>query len=544
MLLATAAALAIAAGLTIALAHGGRSSASGSPVTRPVGPAPASARIGFALVLRLPGGARLRAALAAIENPRSPRFRHFIGPSAFGRKFGISSEALIALVSKARAAGLTVTATYPQRTELDVSATIGTIERLFSVRLLRYTDRAGHSYYAPSSEPKVPPVFKPQVDGVVGLDTRPRLIAHDVPTGGLTPSLAASGYDIAALHAAGASGQGQRIAVISFSAFNPSDPPAYAQQYGISGPEPQVIPVDGGTTDTAGQAEANLDIDVIRAIAPAAQILFYESPNNGAEYSRMINQIVRSGNVQIISSSWGQCELGLDPQERAADSAALSSAIAAGVTMFVATGDAGAYDCQGQDPTDHRLSVDWPASSADAVAVGGTRLYLGPNDTYQKETAWEDQLSDGGGGGGFSSGDARPSWQSGPGVLDSFSNGHRQLPDVAADADPATGWSIYVGGSLGQAGGTSAAAPFWASSMLLVEQYAASAGVRRLGFVDPLLYALAASRQPFAPFHPVSGGGNRFYQASAGWNPATGLGSPDVFNLARDVVAYLRSHGR
>ena len=78
--------------------------------------------------------------------------------------------------------------------------------------------------------------------------------------------------------------------------------------------------------------------------------------------------------------------------------------------------------------------------------------------------------------------------------------------------------------------------------MLLIDQYALSQGVRRIGFVDPLLYALASSRQPFAPYHDVTVGRNRFYPAGVGWDAATGLGSPDVFDLARDLVAYVRAH--
>jgi kumamolisin len=79
--------------------------------------------------------------------------------------------------------------------------------------------------------------------------------------------------------------------------------------------------------------------------------------------------------------------------------------------------------------------------------------------------------------------------------------------------------------------------------MLLIHQYAAARGVGRLGFVDPIMYSLASSTQPFPPFHDVTRGGDRYYQTGLGWDPATGLGSPDVFNLARDVVAYLRAHG-
>jgi kumamolisin len=519
-----------------------------------VGRAPANERVAFTLSLRLPGSRRLTASLNAIEDPGSPHFRRLIAPAAFGERFGISSTALHRLERTLARDGVRVIGSYPQRTDLRVSATVAVVQRLFSVALgvWRSARERGYraplgtppaGYLAPLGTPHVPPPLQAAVSGVIGLDTRPQWTAQDVPAGGLTPTSAADAYDITALHAAGFDGQGETIAVVSFSAYSPSDPAGFARAYSIAGPSPQVIGVDGGTADTSGAGEANLDIDVIRSIAPDAQILFYEVPQTSSAYSDVINRIVADHRASIISSSWGECEPGLDPGEHASDAAALSAAVAAGDSMFVASGDSGAYDCQQSNFDDLHLSVDWPAASPDAIAVGGTRLYLGPGDSYAGETAWEDQLSDAGGGGGFSTEDPRPVWQRGPGVITRLSNGHRQLPDVSADADPGTPWSLYVYGGLQQAGGTSAAAPFWAASMALIAQYAAAHGVTKLGFVDPILYTLAASRQPFPPFHDVVRGGNRYYQATPGWDPATGLGSPDVYNLARDIVAYLHAPG-
>ncbi len=541
------ASIAVCALLTVLLWSGSsRSAGAGAGTPAPLlfaGRASAHERIAFTLSLRLPGSRRLTASLNAIENPRSPHFRRLIAPAAFGVRFGISSSALERLEHTLAADGVRVIGSYPQRTDLRVSATVASVQRLFSVRLGVW--RAAHGrggYLAPLGTPRVPPTLQATVSGVIGLDTRPRWTEQDVPRGGLTPTSAADAYDVTALHQAGFDGQGETIAVVSFSAYEPGDPAGFAHAYSITGPAPQVIGVDGGTADTSGAGEANLDIDVIRSIAPDAQILFYEVPQTSSAYSDVINRIVADHRASIISSSWGECEPGLDPGEHASDAAALSAAVAAGDSMFVATGDSGAYDCQQSNFDDLRLSVDWPAASPDAIAVGGTRLYLGPGDAYAGETAWEDQLSDAGGGGGFSTQDPRPSWQRGPGVITALSNGHRQLPDVSADADPGTPWSLYVYGGLQEAGGTSAATPFWAASMALIAEYAAAHGVTKLGFVDPILYALAASRQPVPPFHDVTRGGNRYYQATRGWDPATGLGSPDVYNLARDMVAYLRTH--
>ncbi len=361
--------------------------------------------------------------------------------------------------------------------------------------------------------------------------------ADGVPLEGLTPTTAADAYDIAALHSAGFLGQGMKIAIVSFSDYDRGDPATFDQRYGLGGPAPQVIAVDGGADSDAGADEANLDIDVVKMIAPDAQILFYEAPGSASSYPDVINRIVADHQVSIISSSWGSCEPETEPSVISANERALKAATAAGISMFVASGDSGAYDCQRSDLADHRLTVDSPASSAYAVAVGGTRLNLSPSGTYERETGWDDPLSAAGGGGGYTKLDARPSWQSGPGVNTAIDK--RGVPDVSADADQSTGWSTYDDGHWGEAGGTSAATPFWAASMLLIQQYADSHHAGRIGFVDPILYALAKGGQTYPAFHDVTAGSNRFYAAHAGWDPATGLGSPNVYNLARDIVAYL-----
>ena len=331
-----------------------------------------------------------------------------------------------------------------------------------------------------------------------------------------------------------------KIAIVSFSDYDRSDPSAFERRYGLGGPAPQVIAVDGGADSDAGADEANLDIDVVKMIAPDAQILFYEAPASASSYPDVINRIVADHQVSIISSSWGSCERETEPSVISANEQALKAATAAGISMFVASGDSGAYDCQRSDLADHRLTVDSPAASAYAVAVGGTRLNMSPSGAYESESGWDDPLSAAGGGGGYTTADARPSWQSGPGVNTSLNK--RGVPDVSADADQSTGWSTYDGGHWGQAGGTSAATPFWAASMLLIQQYANSHHAGRIGFVDPILYALAKGGQPYPPFHDVTAGSNRYYAAHAGWDPATGLGSPNVYNLARDMLAYLQHH--
>jgi kumamolisin len=375
------------------------------------------------------------------------------------------------------------------------------------------------------------------VAGVTGLDTRPVLRAEDVPVGGLDPQTLGRAYDFAPLRAQGINGAGQTIAVVSFDSFADGDLSNYESRFGIQGPPVQHVRVNGGTFPGSGQQEVNLDIDTIRAIAPGAQILDYEAPQGTVTMADVINQIVADGRARVISTSWGRCDLLVPDAERIADENALAAARAVGITVFAASGDNGAYDCQAEDLSDQRVSVDWPAASASVIAVGGTRLAVRQDGSYLAEYGWEDVLKGDGSGGGLASVTQRPAWQIGPGVQNQFSDGHRQLPDVAGPADPASGMVVVSRGAFHQIGGTSAAAPFWAATLLLAREYGQRHHAADPGFVGPTLYRLAADPRTAGAFHHAVRGGNRRFSVTAGWNYVSGLGSPDVAVLARELAA-------
>jgi kumamolisin len=190
------------------------------------------------------------------------------------------------------------------------------------------------------------------------------------------------------------------------------------------------------------------------------------------------------------------------------------------MSVLAASGDSGAYGCQ-----DTALSVGLPASDPYVTAVGGTTLYSDAAGGYGHEAGWEGPLQGAGTGGGLSRFFLRPAWQTGTGV----GNGMREVPDVAADADPLTGYLIYVSGSWQVIGGTSAATPLWAGLVALADQAAAGERKPPLGFLNPALYTLGSSGASSpSPFHDVTIGGNLFYSAGPGWDYATGWGSPDA----------------
>jgi len=499
--------------------------------------------IGFSLVLRFRQAA-LDRYLEQVNDPSSPNYRHYLTARQIGERFGISDAALARVKRQLRAAGLVVNVVYPQRTSIRASGTVARISTFFRTKLGNFKDARGRIYHRPLRQPSIPGVISRSVVGVTGLSTKSQPMPADVPTGGLTPKTTAKAYNIAPLHSAGIQGQGQTVAIVSFDSFNDSDPKAFDRQFGISGPKVIHRKVAGGTPVGSGSDEVNLDIDVIRSIAPKAQIINYEAPNGGVGYGDVMNAIVADGKADIASISWGNCDdaSNLSPDERRNTIQAFKAAAARGISIFVASGDAGAYTCQRRFLDDHRLTTEFPSDTAYVISVGGTRLATSANGSYSREYGWEDPLGNGGGGGGLNPKDARPSWQKAPGVKNHYSNGKRQLPDVSAAADPDSGFYVVTGGQLFPIGGTSAATPFWAGSMVLIRQYAAKNNAGKLGFVAPILYRLASTKQPFPPFHDVTRGGNRFYTAGPGWDYSTGLGSPDVWNLARDMVRYLKAH--
>jgi kumamolisin len=214
--------------------------------------------------------------------------------------------------------------------------------------------------------------------------------------------------------------------------------------------------------------------------------------------------------------------------------------VAGGGTAFVSSGDNGAYarGCPG-----HKLTTQEPADSPHAVGVGATTALIGAGSTYGSEASWGEPLEQWGTGGGLSAIFRRPSWQSGPGVLNRYSSGMRQIPDVSALGDLDTGWDIAIDGKWDMVGGTSAAAPLWAALTALTDQALAQRHLAEIGFADPAFYDFGSDpgHFPARAFHPVTEGTNLYYPAtSPGWNYGTGWGTPNASAVVDDFIAYER----
>ena len=490
----------------------------------------------------------MQAYALAVGDRSSPDYRHFLTAEEIGARFGLSDDDLARVTDWATEHGFAVLATSSQRITVSVEAPANTVEAVFDVSLHDYADAAGRTYHAPDLEPRIPAALDGLVAAVEGLDARPTerpATAWPIaagPIGGMTPKIIDRAYELEGLRALNLNGEGQTVAIVSLDTFDPADVARFDQMAGTSGPPVEKVPVDGGvSTPGSGQDEVNLDIDVIRAVAPKAQILDYEAPNKGGALAAVIDRIVADGRADIASISWGLCEAARSPASMARMASSMAAAATAGVTVYVASGDHGAYGCIDQNRTDLRISVDSPSSDPNAIGVGGTYMSMLDDGTYIDEVAWEEPLTGWAPGGGVSAYYPRPTWQTGIGVQNARSNGMRQVPDVAAAADPGSGFLTVSQGESGSGGGTSASAPFWAGFTVLVRQLAERDGVDGLGALGPTLYEVAAGQPAGAVFHDVTRGGNLFDNASPGWDYATGLGTPRGTPLARAIVASVRS---
>jgi kumamolisin len=447
----------------------------------------------------------------------------------FGRQWGADPKDLETLRAFARAHGLNESSADAQRRVLHLSGAPQALERAFGVTLGRYKLADGRGPFVGCNHA---PTLPPEAIAVLGLDRRPVARAHSrrpksTPSGTFTP------LQLGQLYAfpSGTDGSGQAIALIELGGgFKSSDLTTYFQGLGIhSPPTVTAVAVAGGANEPGGAAddEVLLDIEVSGALAPGAHIVVYFAPNTDEGFYEAISQAAHDAlnKPTVMSISWGGPENGWSSQSVAAMQTALEDAATLGITVTVAAGDDGSSD----GVSDGQPHVDFPASSPYSLACGGTTLRASAG-AITSEVTWNETTSDDGAtGGGVSVLFALPAWQQ-TSAVPAAPNGSqgRGVPDVAGDADPLTGYQVLVDGKQQVIGGTSAVAPLWAALIARCNQQLGSA----LGDVHAALYRIGEPA-----FHDITQGNNSAYRAGPGWDPCTGLGSPNGQALLSALAA-------
>jgi len=483
----------------------------------------------------LSGDARVEATLVLRRRgePPAEAFGRVLSRAELAERYGADPADVGRVTEAVTGAGAAVVGVDVAARMMRIAGPASVMNELFGTTLQQGTlaePHAGVQVQHPEGELSLPAHLSGTVTAVLGLDTRtqlrPRLRVAG-PRASVSTSYTPPQLGEIYRMPAGTDGSGQALAIVELGGgYTDTDLQAYFSELGIAMPDVQAHGVDGATNSPSGDAsgadgEVMLDIEVAGALAPAAQLRVYFAPNTDAGF---LDAVVAAGKEDpvpaAISISWGASEDAWAAQSRQAMDQAFADAALLGITVTSAAGDSGSSD-GAQDGAAH---VDFPSSSPHVLACGGTKLQADPaTGAVTSETVWNEGSAGGATGGGVSDAFPLPDWQSTAGVpaAPSGSTG-RGVPDVAAVADPQTGYQVRVDGQDLVYGGTSAVAPLWAA---LVCRLAQSLG-RPLGLLQPSVYSGATAGAAPPGFRDVTSGSNGAYSAGPGWDACTGLGVP------------------
>ncbi|VTU14963.1 Pseudomonalisin precursor [Variovorax sp. SRS16] len=420
----------------------------------------------------------------------APARRKYLSRDELAADHGADAQDLSKVAAFAKAHGLSVVESSVARRSVVLSGDAKSMCAAFGVALHQFA-HGGGTYRGRTGPISVPAGLTPIVEGVFGLDNRPQAEPHFLrhePLRGM--SAKAASLD------------------------------AYFGGLGIAAPTVKAVSVDHApnhpTNANSADGEVMLDIEVAAAIAPKAVIAVYFAPNTSRGFLDALTTAVHDdvNKPSVISISWGSAEPNWTAQAMTQFDQVLQAAASMGVTVCVAAGDSGSAD----GVPDGKPHVDFPASSPHALACGGTKL-VASGHTIRSEVVWNEGAG-GATGGGVSGFFALPGYQSGahiPAIAGTRKTG-RGLPDVAGDADPATGYEVAVDGQVLVIGGTSAVAPLWAGLIALMNQQLP----QPVGFLNPLLYGSLAGK---SLLRDITSGSNGAYAAGPGWDACSGWGS-------------------
>ncbi|HEY5009098.1 MAG TPA: S53 family peptidase [Caulobacteraceae bacterium] len=490
-----------------------------APDAERIGPARSDDRATVSLYLKRPGALAESGSTPIVGRERLRRDREAATADGFDR-----------IAAFAKSHDLSVVERDPARRLVKLSGRIADLSAAFGTGLELYGSPDG-AFRARSGMLTAPADVANLLEAVLGLDQRPIATPKSIRLPAAAAAQAHLPNVVAALYGfpkpAGA-GKGECIALIELGGgVATADTAAAFKSMGLAAPKVTAVLVSGGTNqpgkDPDADGEVALDVQVAGGGAPGAAIAVYFAPNTDQGFVDAISQAVHdeTNKPSVMSISWGSAESAWTQQAVTAMTSAFQDAAEAGVSVFAASGDGLATD----GVSDGKAHVDFPASSPWVVGCGGTRLNTS-GARLSGESVWNS--NGGGSGGGISALFAVPAYQTGvalPAPVGATKKG-RGVPDVAADADPDTGYDVVVDGQSEIIGGTSAAAPLWAGLFALVN---AAAG-KPVGQPHALLYA-----HPDA-FNDVRTGDNKAsgigYAAGAGWDACTGLGTPRAAAVA------------
>ena len=499
----------------------------------------------LAVSLPLSNPAGMEAFVSSVSDPTSPNYRQFLTPEQVGQQFGLPSSKVQQVVDYLKSQGFNVTLVGKNHLSILADATMAQASKAFGVSFEQYqsldsADVASPARFSFIGTPSVPSTIASSILDISGLENFTQPKRQNV-----SPTQLRTLYSTAPYYNAGKTGAGRTIGISNWDGFRLANAKSFVSNYGLPVPAAGALTnvtltaIDGGSGAGAEAIEGDMDIQCTLAVAPLANVIVYDGYNG--DLINVLTKEVNDNSADIITESYGWS---LATTTAASAHNLHLSMSAQGITYLAASGDSGTTIS----------TYGYPDTDPDVLVVGGTSVTTDASGNRTAETAWS------GSGGGWQTTaltfNTKPSYQSavGPSGVN-----YRLVPDIAADADPTTGYTMYwpagtyswgtisTSGMYGGFGGTSAATPTMAASLAIAEQQiiasgglsANSAGKQRFGRINDLLYSYNGSSSVF--FDVTSGSNGTLPSGStstavAGWDTATGWGALNLAGLVNQVL--------
>lgn len=487
-----------------------------------VGPVPNGTAISLAIGLPVRDPAGLATFIASVSDPKNTNFRKFINQAEFKATYGATDSDYAALKDWAtNTAGFTIVATYPNNLLLSVSATAALIEQALYVNLVFRKRQDGSSFVTVDRNPSL--------DLAVTILEINGLNDYILPT---AKNATGSGGTFAAADLRNAylgvgsplqslDGTGQVVGIVDFATFKASDITSYAQgqvpaagQPALPPPNVTIVATEGGNPAPNSAIEATADVELVLAMAPNAQILFFQGSTGITGHLDDIFHAMATSATPLTVAS---CSLGFSYSDNS--NQAIGQMAANGVSFFMASGDSGSSENDSSNNFTNQTLVGGTILNTNAVTGG---VY--PANYYASENTWPSSA-----GGVLSV--PLPDYQQGVSMAtNGGSTTSRNYPDVAMVA---VGVEAFFNGSFTGFNGTSAGAPLWAGFTALVNQANAQAGgPGKSGFLNPTIYDIGLTRGTADDLYSIcfndiaDGGNNGAFTSVAGYDLCTGWGTP------------------
>lgn len=503
------------------------------------------------------------------EHPEIPRHLAFAERhTMFSDHTGVNDQHLEVIRRFAKTYNLNIDNINVGLGVVNLSGTTAAMEKAFKVELYSHSfDRERklqtHEVIGHTGEASIPRELEGIVRSILGLNNT--LVFHQVPympmettipAVSIASGMSSAGFAKRYNFPIDANGSGQQIAIIACGGgFNRAEFRKYFKLIGLDKPpEIKTVSVDGSEytpgENKLADYELYTDCLVAATAAPGALIKVYFVRNDIMGFADAVEMIAKEGekSPHIISYSWGASETTYSENTIAGVNQILQYATQVNqCTILCSSGDFGSTNAM-QNTAETPLAVQFPASSPWVTSCGGTML-SDNTDVSEKEVVWNsiflyDMLISNASGGGFSVTNKRPDYQKDVIHADGYPQKYRNargVPDVAGHASikpNSVSYWIYLHNENWLTGGTSAVAPLWAALVARLNQ----ALGRRIGFMNPLLYAMAGTDalKDIKEGSNAMPGGPPQWQAQSGWDPCTGLGVPHGENMLKWLKKNLK----